>query len=113
MIKIKVIRDSGHLINGFTVKGHAGYSETGSDIVCAAISALAYTAVGALLEFIGVDGYTEKDGYMKCIVPDDISEDRKEKAVVILETIILGFKQIEHEYGRYVSVLDKEVLTDD
>ncbi|MFR7477837.1 MAG: ribosomal-processing cysteine protease Prp, partial [Acutalibacteraceae bacterium] len=27
---------------GFTVKGHAGYSEEGSDIVCAAVSSAVY-----------------------------------------------------------------------
>ncbi|NLD48975.1 MAG: ribosomal-processing cysteine protease Prp [Clostridiaceae bacterium] len=113
MIKIKVIRDSANLIRGFTVKGHAGVSEAGSDIVCAAVSALAYTAAGALLEFTGINGHTEKNGYMKCVVPDDIPKDKEQKAEIILETIILGFKQIEHSYGRYVSVFDKEVLTDD
>ena len=113
MIKIKVIRDSTNLIRGFTIKGHAGFSEAGSDIVCAAVSALAYTAAGALLEFIGIDGHTEKHGYMKCIVSDEIPKDKKDKAEIILETIVLGFKQIEHSYGRYISVLDEEVLTDD
>jgi len=113
MIKIKVIRNDACLVRGFTVSGHAGFAESGKDIVCAAISALAYTAAGALLELIGIDGYKEKHGYMKCVIPEDIPEDKKKKAEIILETIIVGFKQIEGSYARYVSVLDEEVLTDD
>jgi len=31
----------------------------------------------------------------------------------ILETVVIGLKQVELGYGKYVSVLDKEVLTDD
>ena len=113
MIKICIIKDNRSLIRGFTVKGHAGYAGSGNDIVCAAISALAYTAVGALSKFSAVCDYDESHGYMKCIVSDNISETLKRKAKIILETIILGFKQIESEYGGYVSVSDKQVSADD
>ena len=53
MIKINVVRDNKNNIQKFTVKGHAGFSEYGSDIVCAAISAIACTAVGAMKEHGG------------------------------------------------------------
>ncbi|NLD46342.1 MAG: ribosomal-processing cysteine protease Prp [Clostridiaceae bacterium] len=109
MIKISIIRNDEGFIREFTVKGHAGYAEEGSDIICSAVSVLAYTAAGALKEMAGIDGYTEKHGFMKCTVPADISGPEKEKAEIILETIVLGFKQIEHSYKKFVSVLDKEV----
>lgn len=109
MIKISIIRNDGGFIRGFTVKGHAGYARRGRDIICSAVSALAYTAAGALKEMAGIDGYTERRGYMKCEVPADISGSDKEKAEVILKTIVLGFKQIEHSYKGFVSVEDKEV----
>lgn len=109
MIKVSIMRNDGGFIRGFTVKGHAGYAEEGSDIICSAVSALAYTAAGALKKMAGIDGYTERYGYMKCEVPADISGSDKEKAEIILETIVLGFKQIEHSYKEFVSVKDKEV----
>lgn len=109
MIKIKIVRDSQGNIENFTVSGHASFSEYGSDIVCAAISALAYTAVGALKNIAKTGDHIEKDGYMKCIVPKDVSDQEREIVNIILETIILGFKQVEHSYKGYVSVLDKEV----
>lgn len=113
MIKVKVIRDSDGFIREFTVTGHAGYSRRGRDIVCAAVSALAYAAAGALEELAGIKGYTERDGYMRCAVPKEIPAEKKETARTILETMVLGLKQVELGYEKYVSVLDKEVLTDD
>lgn len=113
MIKVNVVRDSEDFIREITVIGHAGYNKRGSDIVCSAVSALVYAAVGALDELAGIKGYTEKDGYMKCSVPKDVPEEKKETIRTILETVVLGIKQVELGYGKYVSVLDKEVLTDD
>jgi len=109
MIKINVVRDKNNNIQKFTVKGHADFSEPGSDIVCAAISTLAYTAVGAMKNMVRIDDYIENDGYMECTVPQNISDEKRKVANIILETIVLGFKQIEFSYRKYVSVLDKEV----
>lgn len=109
MIKISIVRDKEGFIWEFTVKGHAGYKEYGSDIVCAAVSAVAYTAVGALDDLAGIRNHTEKDGYMKCSIPLDIPRDKKQIAYIILETMAIGFRQIEEAYGKYVSVLEEEV----
>ena len=42
-------------ITGFSCSGHSGYAEEGSDIVCAAISALTQGAVIGLKEVIGLE----------------------------------------------------------
>lgn len=109
MIKINVVRDNKNNIQKFTVKGHAGFSEYGSDIVCAAISAIACTAVGAMKNMVGTCDYEEKDGYIECIVPQNISYEKRKIANIILETVVLGFKQVEFSYRKYVSVSEKEV----
>ena len=44
MITITMHRDKKDRYTGFTIKGHADYDEAGSDIVCAAVSALSQTA---------------------------------------------------------------------
>jgi uncharacterized protein YsxB (DUF464 family) len=52
------------------VEGHAGYAKAGKDIVCAAASATAYTAAGALSELAGLSGaWAERDGYFEISVP--------------------------------------------
>ncbi|MDQ2087299.1 ribosomal-processing cysteine protease Prp [Herbivorax sp. ANBcel31] len=109
MIEINVVRDKQRHIQSFTVSGHSGFAEQGSDIVCAAISALAYTGVGALKDMAGIDSYIEKDGYMECLVPKNVPDKKRQEVNIILETIVLGFKQVELSYRKYVSVLDKEV----
>ena len=37
MTKVEIFNHDGR-INGFSVSGHSGYAEEGSDIVCAAVS---------------------------------------------------------------------------
>jgi uncharacterized protein len=109
MIRISIVRNKDGIIREFSVKGHAGFARSGSDIVCSAVSAVAYTAVGALKAIVGIGGHIEKEGYMKMSLPLKISCENEEKAKIILETAEIGFKQIEAEYGKYVIVVDEEV----
>ncbi|HHW31942.1 MAG TPA: ribosomal-processing cysteine protease Prp [Clostridiaceae bacterium] len=109
MIKICLKRDKEGFIREFSIKGHAGYAEHGKDIVCAGVSAIAYTTLAALKEIAGICNYTEKKGSIECSIPKDISQDAKIKGKIILDTMAIGFKQIEREYKDYVLVFDKEV----
>jgi len=108
MIEVNVVRDNCGFIRQITIKGHAGFAEYGNDIVCSAVSAVAYTAVGALGDLAGIsDIHKEKDGFMLISMPEGITGQQKQTAGIILETTVIGLKQIEMEYGRYVKVLDR------
>lgn len=110
MIKISIVRDKTGFITQFVIKGHAGFAGKGNDIVCAAVSAVAYTAVGSLGDLAGIENcYREKDGYMFCCIPGDITYEQKHIAGIILETAAIGLKQIENSYRKYVLVVDEEV----
>jgi uncharacterized protein YsxB (DUF464 family) len=109
MININIIRDKEGFVWEFTIEGHADAGEEGKDIVCAAVSAVAYTALGALGELAGIEQYIEEDGYMNCHIPLDIAGEEKYKAQIILDTMVIGFKQIEFAYKKFVSVMDEEV----
>jgi len=93
MIKIKIFRQTEGKVSGFSVSGHSGTAEYGKDIVCAAVSTLAQTALLGVgkhlhrsLEYKVASG----DLYMKLKdEPDDLTE-------AILETMILGFLEIEN-----------------
>ena len=61
MTRCTVYVDSTSRITGFSVKGHAGYAEEGSDIVCAGISALVTTIDQALVRLVGLK-LTEREG---------------------------------------------------
>lgn len=110
MVHINIVRDSSGFIWQFTVKGHAGYAKKGRDIICAAVSVTAYTAVGALEDLAGLKNcYVERDGYLSCSIPTDLSEAQRQTVRIILETTVIGFKQIELQYPDFLSVVDEEV----
>lgn len=109
MIKIRIFRDKENFIWKFTIKGHSGYSQRGADIVCAGVSAVAYTALGALSELVGIDNYTTEDGYMKCIIPNNVQEGSKQTIRIVLESMVIGLKQIENSYKKYVVIEEQEV----
>ena len=109
MIRIRFFRDKEGFIWKFDIRGHSGYAEKGKDIICAGVSALGYTAVGALAELTGINNYAEKEGYMECRIPGDVKDELKPLIRVILETIFIGFKQIENSYKEYVVIEEQEV----
>ncbi|HBG22087.1 MAG: ribosomal-processing cysteine protease Prp [Syntrophaceticus sp.] len=95
---------------GFLVRGHAGYAPVGADIVCAAVSTLVLTAAAGLKHFLTLDPLIEErakdssDIYVKLILPEDLTEDERRSAQVILETMELGMRGISGNYGKYLEV---------
>ncbi|HOV27160.1 MAG TPA: ribosomal-processing cysteine protease Prp [Pseudobacteroides sp.] len=118
MIQIHIIRDKSGIVREYEVRGHAGSDEYGRDIVCAAVSVIAYMGVNALDELAGIKLYdkgtgefVERDGYMRCVLPLDIDPDKMQTVKVILDTMVVGFKQLVEtpDYKRYISISDEEV----
>ena len=100
---------SGHQYKGFECAGHAGYAEEGSDIICAAVSALAVNTINAIEEFTE-DAYqveqAEDGGYLKVLFPEGLSE----RAALLMDSLVLGIGNIEAEYGNeYITLLLEEV----
>lgn len=98
------------MIRGFTIRGHAGAARPGEyDLVCAAISAIGYTAVGALSELCGIKDYIEADGKLEMMLPENMAPETAQTAEIILETLEIGLKQVEMQYSRHLRVMSKEV----
>jgi uncharacterized protein YsxB (DUF464 family) len=110
MIKVKIGKDIAGNLKRFVVMGHAGYAKTGRDIVCSAVSTVAFTAAGALGDLIGIqDFFSERDGFMSCNIDMELSVELRHDANIIMKTAEIGFKQIALAYPRYVKVMDEEV----
>ena len=110
MTKATIYRSKDGVIRGFKIRGHAGANRQGEyDLVCAAISAIGYTAVGALVELCGIKDYSESDGSLGMMLPDDVSPDVSAKAEIILEALEIGLRQVERQYSRHLCVLNEEV----
>ena len=110
MIKVVIKRDRAGSIRSLDISGHAGYAAAGSDIICSAVSAIAYTAAGSLGELAGLERcFCEEEGRMTISLPDGMTERRELTAAIIMETAAIGLKQVELAYGKYVKVLEEEV----
>lgn len=111
MIRVEFYRiRHGQGWQGFQVSGHSGFAAYGEDIVCAAVSALAQTAVLGVTEVVGLDCQVEideDDGLLLCLLPEQLSPRDNGKAQLILEVLCKGLMAIEEEYAKHVSV--KEV----
>lgn len=109
MTKICVYK-KGKNIAKYTVDGHTGYDVEGSDIVCAAISTVTMHTLNGLTDVVKIPvGYEVSDAYFECIVPDDISEEERKQADILLETMYLTFKNLEEQYKEYITIIDMEV----
>ncbi|HZK85140.1 MAG TPA: ribosomal-processing cysteine protease Prp [Desulfosporosinus sp.] len=103
--------DDQGLIRAFELSGHAGYADSGQDIVCAGVSALSIAACNGLEHFLSVaPKVQEADGYLTCQLIG-IPEQEMEKAQWILQTMVLGIEQIHSTYSQDYIVIDRRRWT--
>ena len=96
MIQIRVKKENGDYVF-FKCRGHAGYAASGSDIVCAAVSALVVTTENALCRLTDqVYDLTEEDGYVSI----RFHNGNHEKSRLLMDSLILGLQEIEKTYHR-------------
>ena len=94
MIKISIKKDE------IIIKGHSGYSEEGTDIVCASVSSICITTVNALLS-IDEDCiiYEEKDGYLNIKI-----KKHNETIDKLIDNMVNLFKELEKDYKKYIEI---------
>ena len=103
-VSIRSLSDDSIILS---LKGHADFSEQGTDIVCAGVSALAITTVNSL-DYHGYSPFVEelKDGTLKVRVT--LPKEEVSVAVVnaIIETFRLGISSMEESYKDYIRLVD-------
>ncbi len=110
MISILIERNDNKEICKFEISGHAEAAEHGQDIVCAAISVLSQTTVLGLHEMVNIKtNYIINSGLLSCKIPNDLTEEKRHKADLLLETMVIGFKNLTVGYSEYIELHDKEV----
>lgn len=95
---------------GFESSGHAGgRMKHGHDLVCCAVSALTQTGVNALCEITEREPeVVVRDGYLRCILPEDLDEKQTADAQIILRTILRGLHDIKSAYPKNLRILTQE-----
>jgi len=107
VIEVLVRRTSDGGVAEMTVTGHAGWAEPGEDIVCAGVSALVVTALIGLKKVAGHPHQGQaKSGRMYCKLLTGGTAESALKAQAVLETTILGLKDIAKDYKQFIKVTE-------
>ncbi len=94
-------------ITGFSVSGHSGYSEAGSDIVCAAISTAVTMAEATINDVCGAKAKVrvkEDDARVTLTLP--ASCDEEETVQAVLSGLLLTLIRLKEDYPDYIEVLE-------
>ena len=94
-------------IVGFSVSGHSGYAEAGSDIVCAAISAVVTMAEATINDVCGAKAKVRvKDEDARITLTLPTSCDEEESVQAVLAGMMLTLINLRDDYPDYIEVLE-------
>lgn len=96
-------------ICAFTLKGHSGYAEAGSDIVCAAVSSIAQYMIGVAEHIQLPCRYELKDGLISFSLTGEATEEQLLEAQNLLIPFETALKQLSETYGKYLKISRLEV----
>ena len=107
MIQVTVHKKNQRIVS-FEMTGHANYSEHGSDIVCAGVSALAITTVNNIEKLAGYQPIVEVDevegGYLYMEVVEGLTKEQEHTTQILLNSLLLGLEDIQSEYQDFLAV---------
>ena len=94
-------------ITGFSISGHSGYSEAGSDIVCAAISAVVSMAEATINDVCGAKAKVRvKSDDARITLTLPASCDEEESVQAVLAGMMLTLASMRDDYPDYIEVLE-------
>ena len=97
----------GDRITGFSISGHSGYAEAGSDIVCAAISAVVTMAEATINDVCGAKAKVRvKDEQARISLTLPVSCDEEETVQAVLAGMMITLAGMRDDYPDYIEVLE-------
>ena len=94
-------------ITGFSISGHSGYAEAGSDIVCAAITAIVRMAEATINDVCGAKAKVRvKDADNRITLTLPTSCDEEESVQAVLAGMLITLCSIRDDYPDYIEVLE-------
>ena len=94
-------------ITGFSVCGHSGYAEAGSDIVCAAVSAVVSMAEATINDVCGAKAKVRvKSDTARITLTLPASCDEEDSVQAVLAGMMLYLCSLRDEYPDYIEVLE-------
>ena len=96
-------------IVSLSLKDHAGYGESGEDIVCAALSVLSQSMVLGIEEVLNIDlKYEIKDGFLSLNIEENTPKEI-ELCQVLLQTMLKSVESMIVSYSDYINLEIEEV----
>ena len=108
MIVVKVSRED-YNVTAFELSGHAESGPYGYDLVCAAVSAVSFGAVNAVLQLCQIEldiDQGSEGGYLRVGIPDSIGAKVQDKVQLLFEGMFVSLQTIEQEYGEFITIED-------
>ena len=115
MIHVSIGMWNEHIIS-IECKGHAGYAEAGSDIVCSAVSAMTMLIINAIevtyassVEYVIDEDTTDIKVTARGALPEFEADERKRFAIAgLIEAYFLQLNDMLEEYYDYLDVTEQE-----
>ena len=107
MTTVKFALDEDGNILEFSAKGHSGYAEEGSDIVCAAVSACIQMLEKSIAQVIGEKRAAFKvldDADIVFVLPENLSDEEKKSIEYMLQGFIGYMQEISKHYEDFLKV---------
>ena len=101
----------GDRIVGFDVRGHSGYAEEDSDIVCAAVSSAVNLVNATVNDVLGLGASVkvrESDASITMKIPGGLSEANETTCQTLLAALMVHFASLHEEYPDHISVMEEE-----
>ena len=108
MTHVTLIRDRSGLV-GFEAKGHTGYADEGSDIVCAAVSSTIGLVECAINTVMGLAASVKIDADSASIsfhLPGGLSEEIDSTCQTLLVSLMVYLASLQEEYPDNITVLE-------
>ena len=99
----------GSRIVGFEVKGHSGYADEGSDIVCAAVTSAVRLCECTINDVLGLEASVkvrQKDASISLKLPGSLGQTNESTCQALLTALMVHFAELHEEYPENISVLE-------
>ena len=104
-------RMEGDRLTGVTLRGHSGWAQEGSDVVCAAVTSAIRLTECAVNDVLGLGASVkvrESDASITMKIPGGLSEANESTCQTLLAALMVHFASLHEEYPDHISVMEEE-----
>lgn len=113
MTTFKFFLDDNKNVVGFVVKDHSGYAESGSDIVCSAISSCVGMLEMGMVKLLGKVRGSFSVNYESVVIsfmlPHTISDSEKSQALLLTNMLMDYVRNLQKSYKEHIKIEKRRV----